>query len=92
MDLAEFNYDLPAEIIAQRPLAERDGSRLLVVDRGAGRWRDSASAELPTLVAPGDVLVLNNTRVFPARLVGRRVRGGRVEVLPSGRTKQASGK
>jgi S-adenosylmethionine:tRNA ribosyltransferase-isomerase len=81
MDLAEFNYDLPAEIIAQRPLAERDSSRLLVVDRGAGRWRDSAFAELPTLVAPGDVLVLNNTRVFPARLVGRRVRGGRVEVL-----------
>jgi S-adenosylmethionine:tRNA ribosyltransferase-isomerase len=77
MHISEFNYELPPELIAQQPLGERDRSRMLVVDRAAGRWRDSSFAELPSLVGPGDVVVINNTRVFPARLVGHRVTGGR---------------
>jgi len=72
-------------LIAQHPLAERDRSRMLVIERATGSWRDSSFAELPLLLSPRDVLVVNNTRVFPARLIGRRlVRGGpgaQVEVL-----------
>ncbi len=85
MQVSEFNYELPAELIAQRPLPERDRSRMLVVDRITASWRDSAFAELPSLLSAGDVLVVNNTRVFPARLIGRRRvsgrPGARVEVL-----------
>jgi S-adenosylmethionine:tRNA ribosyltransferase-isomerase len=76
MHISEFNYELPPELIAQRPLAERDRSRMLVVDRARGVWRDSSFAELPSLLDAGDVVVINNTRVFPARLIGHRVRNG----------------
>jgi S-adenosylmethionine:tRNA ribosyltransferase-isomerase len=72
MLLEEFNYPLPAELIAQRPLAERDASRLMVVDRVTGTVQDRMFRELPGILQPGDLLVLNNTRVFPARLLGRR--------------------
>jgi S-adenosylmethionine:tRNA ribosyltransferase-isomerase len=86
MHISEFNFALPAELIAQEPLAERDRARMLIVDRKRGSWRDSHFAELPTLLEAGDVVVLNNTRVFPARLLGRRVlangeRGAQVEAL-----------
>ena len=85
MHISEFNYDLPAELIAQEPLAERDQSRMLVVDRRAGAWRDGRFAEFPSLLAAGDVIVLNNTRVFPARLLGHRIvdgaPGAQVEAL-----------
>ncbi len=85
MQVSEFNYELPPELIAQRPLPERDRSRMLIVDRTAASWRDGVFAELPSLLLAGDVLVINNTRVFPARLIGRRRvngrPGARVEVL-----------
>jgi S-adenosylmethionine:tRNA ribosyltransferase-isomerase len=82
MRIEEFDYDLPEELIAQHPLSRRDGSRMLVLDRRLGRWSDSQFAELPSYVGAGDCLVVNNTRVFPARLVGSRVpSGGRVELF-----------
>jgi S-adenosylmethionine:tRNA ribosyltransferase-isomerase len=72
MLLQEFDYPLPSELIAQRPLPERDTSRLLVLDRAAGAFQDRAFRELPQVLSPGDLLVFNNTKVFPARLLGRR--------------------
>ena len=76
MHISEFDFALPPELIAQQPLDERDQSRMLVVNRKAGTWRDSYFAELPMLLAENDVLVLNNTRVFPARLIGHRLMNG----------------
>src|ERR687884_1013795 len=82
MLISDFDYELPEELIAQHPAARRDASRMLVVDRARGKWRDSHFAELPSELHEGDVLVVNNTRVFPARLTGRREpSGGRVELL-----------
>ena len=82
MQLSEFDYELPEELIAQQPLERRDGSRMLVLDRNARTVRDSKFELLPECVQPGDVIVVNNTRVFPARLIGHRdPSGGRVEVL-----------
>lgn len=72
MKLADFNYDLPEALIAQEPLEPRDQSRLMVVDRKSGAISHYIFAELPSLLWPGDLLVLNNTKVFPARLLGRR--------------------
>jgi S-adenosylmethionine:tRNA ribosyltransferase-isomerase len=77
----DFDYELPRERIAQRPAAERDASRLLVVDRAAGSWRDSRFAEIGDHLRPGDLLVVNETAVFPARLVARRPGGAEVEIL-----------
>jgi S-adenosylmethionine:tRNA ribosyltransferase-isomerase len=90
MLVSDFDYDLPERLIAQEPSARRDDSRLLVVDRASGKLVDSVFTELPNHLCAGDLLVLNNTRVFPARLIGRRLRvtprgdtilGGRVEVF-----------
>jgi S-adenosylmethionine:tRNA ribosyltransferase-isomerase len=82
MLLSDFDYELPDELIAQEPLAERDAARMLVVDRARGRWHDSRFAELPSYVGAGDAVVINNTRVIPARLVGRREpSGGRIELF-----------
>ena len=72
MLVSEFNYSLPAELIAQEPLAERSASRLLHVVRGAERLEDYGFRDFPSLLRPDDLLVVNNTRVFPARLYGRR--------------------
>ena len=72
MKLADFDYHLPEELIAQRPLEKRDESRLMLVDRSPGRITHHIFKELPELLTPGDLLVLNNTRVFPARLLGHR--------------------
>ncbi len=72
MLLEEFDYLLPPELIAQRPLVPRDASRMMVLDREAGTLRDQAFRDLPEFLEPGDLLVFNNTRVFPARLLGRR--------------------
>ena len=81
MDSAAFDYSLPAAAIAQRPLEERDAARLLV-DEGEGREPDHRIVrDLPELLEPGDLLVLNTTRVLPARLVLRKDTGGAVEVL-----------
>jgi S-adenosylmethionine:tRNA ribosyltransferase-isomerase len=76
MRLDEFDYDLPAHLIAQEPAAHRDESRLLVLRRGVAELGHHVFADLPELLAPGDLLVLNDTRVVPARLVGRRARSG----------------
>ncbi len=72
MLLADFDYPLPAELIAQRPPEERDASRMLLVDRAAGTMADRAFRDLPQILHPGDLVVFNNTKVFPARLLGRR--------------------
>ena len=79
MHRSAFRYDLPTELIAQAPLAQRPASRLLVLD--AGQLSDRRFVELPSLLRPGDLLVMNDTRVIPARLRGRKRTGGRVEVL-----------
>ena len=75
MNVSAFNYDLPAELIAQEP-RPRGTSRLLVVDRTARTWREAVIGDLPSLVNPGDLVVANDTRVYPARLLGRRDPGG----------------
>ena len=77
----DFAYSLPAELIAQRPLAQRSASRLLLLDGMSGASGDHAMRELPQLLQPHDLLVLNDTRVVPARLIGHKPSGGRVEIL-----------
>jgi len=79
--LEDFDYTLPEGAIAQEPLAERDASRLLVLDRATGSLRHHVFRDLPDLLAPGDLLVMNRSRVFPARLTGQRPGGGVAEVL-----------
>jgi S-adenosylmethionine:tRNA ribosyltransferase-isomerase len=80
--LSDFWFDLPPELIAQAPPAERGTSRLLVVDRATREWRHHHIGDLPSLLAPGDLIVVNDTRVIAARLIGRRdPSGGTVECL-----------
>jgi S-adenosylmethionine:tRNA ribosyltransferase-isomerase len=86
MDLAEFDYTLPEELIAQTPLADRAASRMLVVDRARGSWEDRQFRDLPAFLRPGDCLVLNDSRVFPARLFGHRAG---VHALPIGKKNPA---
>jgi len=82
MLISDFDYDLPEELIAQQPLAERDASRMLIVDRNTQSWRDSSFREFQSELKPNDVVVVNNSRVIPARLLGRRKEsGGRVEIF-----------
>src|SRR5258706_10669721 len=91
MDIREFDFDLPAELIAQEPAAERSAARLLHLDRASGSITHSTVSALPHLLREGDVVVVNNTRVFPARLLGRRVpSGGAVECLLIGRVRPRS--
>ena len=78
---SDFHYQLPPELIAQAPLAERSASRLLLVPPAPAAFEDRAFADLPDLLAPGDLLVFNDTRVIPARLFGHKSSGGRVEIL-----------
>jgi S-adenosylmethionine:tRNA ribosyltransferase-isomerase len=77
----DFSYHLPAGLIAQQPLAERSASRMLVLDAASGALADRSVRDLPSYLAPGDLLVFNDTRVVPARLPGRKPSGGRVEIL-----------
>jgi S-adenosylmethionine:tRNA ribosyltransferase-isomerase len=72
MNVSDFDYDLPPDQIAQRPLAERDASRMLLLDRATGDWEDRSFRELPDLLRGDELIVVNNTRVLPARLFGRR--------------------
>ena len=81
LTLADFDFHLPPELIAQHPAPQRSDSRLLVVDRASQTWRHHTFAELPDLLHQGDLLVANDTRVFPARLKGNKASGGRVELL-----------
>jgi S-adenosylmethionine:tRNA ribosyltransferase-isomerase len=106
MRLSEFDYELPADLIAQEPLAERDASRMLVLDRARQTWTDSSFKEFTKYLQPNDLVVVNNSRVIPARLKGtREPSGGQVEIFlvreveekvwealvrPGGRLKQKS--
>ena len=83
MLLSDFDYHLPDELIAQEPLADRAGARMLVVDRTTGTWEDHVFRDFPGYLHSGDCLVLNDSRVFPSRLYGHREHGtgGRVEVF-----------
>ena len=76
-----YNYHLPEDLIAQVPVAKRDHSKLLGVDRSTGALSDHRFFELPSLLEPHDLLVVNNTRVVPARIFGRKESGGKVGVL-----------
>src|SRR5438552_13185974 len=76
MHTDSFEYDLPEHLIAPQPVAERDQSRLLVVRRSTGAIEHHVFQDLPELLKPGDLLVLNDTRVVAARLIGRRARTG----------------
>ncbi len=81
MRLSDFDYQLPPELIAQSPLPERTGSRLMLVEPALGSFSDHHFTELVDYVEAGDLIVFNDTRVIPARLLGRKDSGGQVEVL-----------
>src|SRR5713226_8635297 len=82
MDVREFDFDLPSELIAQEPPTARAGARLLCLGRASGALTHTHVTALPDLLLTGDLVVVNNTRVFPARLIGRRApTGGAVECL-----------
>ena len=76
MNLSDFHYDLPAELIAQHPLAQRDASRLMLLNGNSGVVEHRQFDALVELLSPDDLLVFNNTRVIPARLWGRKHSGG----------------
>src|SRR5271166_215324 len=77
----DFHFELPPDLIAQRPAPLRSASRLLALDGTSGAYRDLAFRDLPQLLVPGDLLVFNDTRVIPARVFGRKSSGGRIELL-----------
>src|SRR5947209_8462162 len=82
MRLSDFDYHLPEELIAQEPPAERDGARMLVLHRSEQRWEDRRFRDLPEYLTQGDCLVLNDSRVLPSRLLGRRAASeGGIELL-----------
>ena len=82
MQLSDFDYELPEDLIAQQPLQQRDASRMLTVNRQTQNWTDTSFRTFPEHITRNDLVVVNNTRVFPARLTGHREpSGGRVEVL-----------
>jgi len=81
MKLSQFNYALPKDLIAQQPNRRRDRSRLMVLNRFSGRVEHQRFSDLPHYLQPGDALVINNTRVFKARLMGRRTSGAETEVF-----------
>jgi S-adenosylmethionine:tRNA ribosyltransferase-isomerase len=83
-DISDYQYRLPPERIAQEPAGSRDRSRLMALDRGTGRVRHLRFSDIHSLLQPADLLVINNTAVVPARLIGRKPTGGRVEVLLEG--------
>jgi S-adenosylmethionine:tRNA ribosyltransferase-isomerase len=81
MRVADFDFDLPGELIAQRPLPERDDSRMMIVERRTGKISHASFREFPCFLSTDDVLVLNDTRVIPAKAWGRRSDGSRIEFL-----------
>jgi S-adenosylmethionine:tRNA ribosyltransferase-isomerase len=80
-DIEDYDYNLPEELIAQVPSPDRDASRLMVVERSRRSLADCRFFDLPELLRPGDLIVVNNTRVMPAKLMGRKESGGRIELL-----------
>ncbi len=81
MDISDFDYQLPENLVAQMPLSQRSASRMLVVDGIEGRFTDQYFIDLDSLLEPGDLLVFNDTRVIPARLYGHKQSGGKIEVM-----------
>ncbi len=81
MRLSDFDYELPAELIAQSPPAERDAARMLVIDRASGSWQDLQFRNLPQFVGPGDCVVLNDSRVIPSRLFGKSDSGAAIQLF-----------
>lgn len=81
MDIKDFEFDLPEGLIAQYPLPERDSSRLMVLSKSTGEYSHASFRDLPGLLRKGDLLILNDTKVLPARLLGKKSSGGKVEVL-----------
>lgn len=81
MRLSEFDFEVPEELVAQRPLEERDAARMLVLDRRSGRIEHRRFRDLPELISPRDFLVFNSSRVTKARLLGERATGGKVEIF-----------
>src|ERR1044072_8085163 len=81
MLISDFDFQLPDRLIAQAPLEDRAASRMLVVDRAKQTWQDAHFYELTDLLAPTDVLVLNNPKVFPARLFGQTETGAKIEIF-----------
>ena len=79
--VSEFDYELPPELIAQHPVPQRSASRLLHLDAASGTLQDLKFSDLPLLIEPEDVLVLNDTRVVKARLAGRKSSGGKIELF-----------
>jgi S-adenosylmethionine:tRNA ribosyltransferase-isomerase len=79
--LADYDYFLPPELVAQHPRPQRDASRLLVLNRAGGEIRHASFRDLPQYLDPNDLLVINDTRVFPARLHGAKTSGGKIELL-----------
>ncbi|MFH1847966.1 MAG: S-adenosylmethionine:tRNA ribosyltransferase-isomerase, partial [Candidatus Omnitrophota bacterium] len=81
MKLSEFYYDLPKELIAQYPLKDRDASRMMVLDRAKRTIAEKQFSDITDCLKKGDTIVLNDVRVIPARLIGKRETGGRAEVF-----------
>src|SRR5512135_2638300 len=81
LKLSDFDYDLPEERIAQQPAPERDGSRLMVLDRASGAVLHRTFADIEACLRPGDLLVLNDTKVFPCRLAATKPGGGKAEIF-----------
>ena len=81
MKKSDFWFDLPEKLIAQTPLSQRDSSRMLHLNKTTGAVEHLHFSDLPNLLHPGDCLVLNDSRVLPARLIGHRSSGGQIEVL-----------
>lgn len=81
MRVSDYDFDLPEQSIASQPLQQRDASRLLCLNGGDDGYRDAHILDLPQLVEPGDIWVINDTKVIPARLVGYKASGGKAEIL-----------
>ena len=81
MRVADFSFDLPEDLIARYPKAERSASRLMALDGQTGSIDDLVFTDLLAQLQPGDLLVFNNTRVIPARMFGQKASGGKIEVL-----------
>lgn len=81
MKITELNYTLPTDLIAQKPLSERDKSRLLVLHKNTGEIEHRIFYEIVEYLNEGDILIINNTKVIPARLIAEKPSGGKIEIL-----------
>ena len=81
LPISDFDFEYPEELVASAPAQPRDSSRLLVMDRAAGRLEHAVFRDIPRFLRPGDCLVLNRTKVLPCRLMGRKSTGGKVDLL-----------